>query len=464
MLSYNSDTEVVAEVVTDYYLNNKYISGDGEVSIHNRVELVGDATVLPKVGMQAQIPMGYQKVRFFGKDVENYPDRNAAGSFGVYTRRASELFEQHVVPQDNSNHSEVRWMAVENPLIPVGLFFTASTPFNFSMFNYSDENLTKARRINQLEKASFMTLNVDALQAGLGTATCGPDVAEQYLLKEKVYEYDICLRPYKIDQQNPEELYRYVCPALDTLLVATPAIKAEMNGNAEYRIFNQPLTVTLTCSDPEAELRYSLDGSEPNETSKLYKKPFAIDETCELSVKAFAKGKEASYTAHRLFERHYIKSTTFVTEPEKRYSKDADIALMDGELGVIGAYSWDHWLGFNGNDMEATIELTDAIDIRTVKVGVAHKPESWVVWPKAVLVAYSSDGVNYSDWKPAMFPMYQAPDPMVSLGRVEAKCRLEAMDVRYLRIKIENLGVLPEWHPNAGEKAWIMVDEVVVEN
>ncbi|MBQ5957909.1 MAG: DUF4981 domain-containing protein [Bacteroidales bacterium] len=437
------------------------ISGDGEVAIKNRVELVGDVTVLPKVGMQAQIPLGYQKVRFFGKDVESYPDRNAAGSFGVYTRRASELFEQHVVPQDNGNHSDVRWMAVEGAMNPVGLFFTASTPFNFSMYNYSDENLTKARRMNQLDKASFMTLNLDALQAGLGTATCGPDVADAYLLKDRVYEYDLCLRPYTVGKQQPEDLYRYACPALDTLMVALPEIEVEMEGSADFRLFNHPVMVTLSCPDDDAVIRYTTDGSEPDESATLYEMPFQIDESCVLSVKAFNADK-SSYTVHRIFDRHYIKNTTFVNEPEKRYSQDADIALMDGVSGVIGAYSFEHWLGFCGNDMEATIELTEDVDINMVKVGVAHKPESWVVWPKEVLVSYSSDGVTFSDWKPAQFPMYQIPNPMVSMGRVEARCNLQAMGVRYLRIKVGNPGVLPDWHPNAGEKAWIMVDEVEI--
>ena len=35
--------------------------------------------------------------------------------------------------------------------------------------------------------------------------------------------------------------------------------------------------------------------------------------------------------------------------------------------------------------------------------------------------------------------------------------------VKFVRVKVENQGVLPNWHPYAGEKAWIMVDEVSVE-
>lgn len=309
-----------------------------------------------------------------------------------------------------------------------------------------------------------MTLNVDAFQAGLGTATCGPDVAEPYLLKEKVYEYDVCLRPYLVGKQDPAELYRYTCPSVADRMVPTPTVKVTMDGSEDYRIFNQPLTVTLMCEDPSAQLYYTLDGTEPSSKSKLYKKPFAIDKTCELSVKAIAKGKLDSYSVHRTFERHYIKNTTFVNEPEKRYAKDADIALMDGKQGVIGDYYWGNWLGFNGNDMEATIELTDPIDIIRMTIGYAHNPDSWVVWPKSVQYSFSSDGKNFTEWESAIMTEYSLPDNKVPKGRMLAYATVNAKKVKFIRLKIENQGVLPMWHPYKGEKAWLMVDEIQVEN
>ena len=346
----------------------------------------------------------------------------------------------------------------------MGLFVTSSVPFNFSMYPYSDDDLTHFRRINQLDKPSFMTLNVDACQAGLGTATCGPDVEERYLLKEKVYEYDVCLRPYPVGKQEPAELYRYACPSMDSMMAATPLIKVEMDGKEEYRIFNQPVQVTLTCEEPSAKLYYTLDGTEPTTKSTLYRKPFRIDKTCELSVKAFVEDKMPSDAAHRTFVRHFIKNTSFVHPPEKQYSKDADIALMDGKKGVIGDYYWENWLGFNGNDMEATIELTDPIDIKRMQIGYAHNPNSWVVWPKSVQYSYSTDGKNYTEWESAIMTEYSLPDEKVPEGRMRAYATVNAKGVRFIRLKITNQGLLPLWHPYKGEKAWIMVDEVEVEN
>ena len=218
----------------------------------------------------------------------------------------------------------------------------------------------------------------------------GPDVAEQYLLKDTIYQYDICLRPYPVGKQDPAELYRYQVPQSEMFMDAIP----------------------LT----------------PRST------------------------------------RHLVKNTTFENPPAERYNANANVALMDGKKGVIGDYQWRNWLGFNGVDMEATIELTEPIDVKVVKIGVAHKPDSWVVWPKSAWVAFSQDGETYTEWQFAEFPVYNMPDPMTSLGRVEARARVQANNVRFLKIKVENQGVLPKWHPHAGEKAWIMVDEVRVEN
>jgi hypothetical protein len=34
---------------------------------------------------------------------------------------------------------------------------------------------------------------------------------------------------------------------------------------------------------------------------------------------------------------------------------------------------------------------------------------------------------------------------------------------RYVRVRAKNVGVCPAWHPGAGGKAWIFVDEIIVE-
>jgi len=78
-------------------------------------------------------------------------------------------------------------------------------------------------------------------------------------------------------------------------------------------------------------------------------------------------------------------------------------------------------------------------------------------------VAFSKNGKTFTEWQRAELPDFDPSDPMYSLGRVEARAKVNEKHVKFLKVKVENPGVLPKWHPNAGEKAWIMVDEVVVE-
>ena len=444
-------------VVNKVYL----IDGEGNISITNRIEPMETVISLPKVGMQFTFPLDYRNLTYFGKDTENYPDRNASGKIGLYKVDALDLFEHHVVPQDNGNHSDMRWLALTSDKSMVGLFVKMKDPFNFSVYNYDDDNLTAARRINQLEHKDFLTVNIDYKQAPIGTATCGPGVDEKYVLGNQVYEYTVLLRAFD-KSQDPIELTRCQVPKVDSLIVPMPEIKAAMAGKEDFRMFNRPLTISMTCADSDAEIHYTTDGSEPTMKSKLYKSSFVILKTTTIKAKAFKKGMVSSFVALRQFNRLNIKSTTFVNPPAERYGKDADIALMDGKKGATGDWQND-WLGFEGVDMEATIELAVPTKINTVKIGLGHEPNDWVVWPKGVWVSFSSDGDEFSEWQPAELPVFDRPDKMQGFGRVEARLHTTGKQWKYVRVKVENQGVLPDWHPYKGQKSWIMVDEVTIE-
>ena len=453
------DVQGVLQVVVNTFYR---IDGNGNITLTNHVEPMETVTSFPKVGIQFRMPLEYKNLTYFGKDTENYPDRNASGKMGLYRLNALDLFEQHVVPQDNGNLSGTRWLALNSDKSSVGLFITMEEPFNFSIYNYDDDNLTAARRINQLNPTDFLTVNVDYKQAPIGTATCGPGVDEKYVVKNEVYEYSVLLRAFDVKEADPLELSRYQLPDVEALMAPTPEIKADMAGKEDFRIYNRPLTITLSCPDREAEIYYTTDGSEPTLKSSKYKSPFVILKTCTIKAKAFEKGKSPSFVSLRQFNRLNIKNTTFVNPPVDRYGKDADIALMDGKKGVPGDY-YNDWLGFQGVDMEATIELAVPTNINLVKIGLCHEPQSWVMWPKGVWVCFSMDGKEFTDWQMAELPVFDRPDKMQGFGRIEARARVDGKQWKFVRIKVENQGVLPEWHPYAGEKAWLMVDEVVVE-
>ena len=85
----------------------------------------------------------------------------------------------------------------EDEIIFGSLFVESNRAFQFSMIPFSDVLLEKVRHINELERDGLLTVHLDAEQAGVGTATCGPGVLPQYLVPLKKQSFEFTLYPVK---------------------------------------------------------------------------------------------------------------------------------------------------------------------------------------------------------------------------------------------------------------------------
>ena len=73
--------------------------------------------------------------------------------------------------------------------------------------------------------------------------------------------------------------------------VATPVINP--NGGSYY----EPQTVSITCADADAVIRYTTDGTEPTESSTVYSQPFIVSTTTTIMAKAWKTNMTPSFTA-----------------------------------------------------------------------------------------------------------------------------------------------------------------------
>jgi hypothetical protein len=95
-----------------------------------------------------------------------------------------------------------------------------------------------------------------------------------------------------------------------------------------------PIEVELTCRHcPGAELRYTLDGSEPIPSSTLYKAPIKIDETLTLKAAGFKAGKMAT----RISVAEYWKFPTVPPPPDVYIS---DLKPVDQRIGEVKPNSY----------------------------------------------------------------------------------------------------------------------------
>ena len=72
----------------------------------------------------------------------------------------------------------------------------------------------------------------------------------------------------------------------------------------------------------------------------------------------------------------------------------------------------------------------------------------------------SNDGVNYTDEKIVENDVPQK-NPNVVLKDFTAEFNNQS--ARYIKVKAVSIKKCPDWHPGAGQDAWMFIDEIVVE-
>ena len=153
------------------------------------------------------------------------------------------------------------------------------------------------------------------------------------------------------------------------------------------------------------------------------------------------------------------KKVTLETIPKKYANEDPQV-LTDGALGGNSFYS--NWLGFEGNNMEAYVDLNEITEINSLSINFLQVTNHIVFFPKNVEFLQSDDKSNWT-----------------SLGRVENNLKLnprskvndiqtfsidvENIKTRYVKVVAKNLSKAPIWHHGADLPSWIFADELIIE-
>jgi beta-galactosidase len=200
--------ELVAEFAPRYEtsINCTYtytIYGSGDVILDVEFAPQGTLPSLPRVGLQMTLPGAYNTFTWYGRGPhESYVDRQEGACVGLYSGSVDEQYEPYIMPQENGNKTDVRWVALTNEE-GLGLLAVGRPWLNVSAHHFTTENLTEARHTYELERQDEITLNLDYRQAGLGSASCGPGTRNEYLLRPEPVQFSVRLRPFSVQDESP---------------------------------------------------------------------------------------------------------------------------------------------------------------------------------------------------------------------------------------------------------------------
>jgi alpha-L-fucosidase len=101
----------------------------------------------------------------------------------------------------------------------------------------------------------------------------------------------------------PPELPDPIASVVALRIAGEPLVYRAPEILAEADVFVRPLRVTLATRGTQLELRYTLDGSEPDASAPVYRAPLVLRETTVVSARAFNRGQAVSGVVRRSFER-----------------------------------------------------------------------------------------------------------------------------------------------------------------
>ncbi|MBK8089764.1 MAG: DUF4981 domain-containing protein [Chitinophagaceae bacterium] len=190
------------------------ISESGIIKVDYKLNVKPGLPNIPKVGMQGAINRSYDQIEYFGLGpMENYIDRKYGSDVGIYNQNIFDFMEPYVVPQENGNRTDVRWMYLNNPKSKDGLLIVADSLLSMSAWPYTEENIQNAKHTNKLKDAGFITLNIDLIQMGVGGNDSWSDVAaplEQYQIKAKNYHYSFYLVPVNTSKRSVSSIIKKI--------------------------------------------------------------------------------------------------------------------------------------------------------------------------------------------------------------------------------------------------------------
>ena len=74
------------------------------------------------------------------------------------------------------------------------LTVTAKKPFSFNLSRYTQEQFINTRHDYELTESDSTVLCIDYKMSGVGSNSCGPELAEQYRFNEENFKFDFQLR------------------------------------------------------------------------------------------------------------------------------------------------------------------------------------------------------------------------------------------------------------------------------
>jgi hexosaminidase len=215
------------------------------------------------------------------------------------------------------------------------------------------------------------------------------------------------------------------------------------------------VTVNASLKLDGVSIFYTEDGSIPNEKSSLYINPLKIENSGTYTFKAFHQDwKSSAVSVLTLHKKGIDVSNGFsVSEAHPKYAGIGNLTLVNQQKASLN-FTDKEWVGYN-SIVKGNLIFKDETFITSLTIGYLSDMSSWIFPPSKVSILIN----NNPNFKKEI--ILKAPDSILP-RKMDALIVPIHAKVNALHIEIENTASIPNWHEGAGSKAWLFMDEWIV--
>lgn len=229
--------------------------------------------------------------------------------------------------------------------------------------------------------------------------------------------------------------------------------------------YRNELPVSFSHPIPGVEIRYTLDGSDPDSTNAIvYSKPLVINENITLRVKSFKEGWLPSEEIVQNYRDSPIAPSRIelISPPHHLYRGREHESLFDLESGDHN-HADGKWVGFRGEAILAANFYFDtplAIDTLSLSVKQSYAAHNVFIYPPEEIEVWGGSDASSSrllgKWNPTLYKGGEVKHRrMISLP-------IRKDNIGYIKLIATPYQQIPEGFPASGRQAWFFLDEIVI--
>jgi len=152
---------------------------NGELSVKLRLRKSATSPYLPRFGLRLFLTKDFEDFDYYGYGpYESYVDKHLATYVDWHHTTVSGNHEDYIVPQENSSHWGTQFASVGNESVRLGI--ATDLEISIQASHYTREELERCRHNYELRESGMSIVTMDAMMSGIGSASCGPELAEIY--------------------------------------------------------------------------------------------------------------------------------------------------------------------------------------------------------------------------------------------------------------------------------------------